>query len=601
MKHPKFAIVLAILLLFATLLTSCDKGEKTPADTTGTQKTEAKTEAVTTEKDKKLPIVTNGTAEMTVWVEKELFISETALKTTLNEISNAIAKKTGATLKVLADTTATSADMKKAGILVGNTCFEESRNLPAMRTYDYCVDWSGNKILLYGGSTDGVLNAVKYFRNNVINKLDVKDNSMVFTSANLYESSRTYGIQSIFLGKNEMDSEYRIVIPKDANVNETMLANRLRYYLYSQYGYKYEIGDDTTETAKEILVGNTARTNATATGNSYQVSYANGKLVFYAENAVGYEALTEYITGDLFKTGRSAELKEGFNTVKTPVGKTSDGTILSETKYGNIRIMFYNVYGYGQSGPILQRQKLQTELIKAYSPDVFGIQEGSPNYHTNFFPLVKEIGYTEVSVTSAGNNYTPLFYKADKLEVVESGYLCYAGPNDGKSKGVTWAVFKIKETGKCFVAMTTHFMYDQTGIDAVAARESNANEIVDLIKNTIQANSAYKNLPLIFGGDLNCNESSTAVKILTDAGFYCAQSVAVNRNNTRAYHSYSSYDTDWNYYSSIPAIADGDHSKSIDHAFVTGNTTVNAFYALISPYTLYTSDHMPMIIDITVK
>ena len=75
--------------------------------------------------------------------------------------------------------------------------------------------------------------------------------------------------------------------------------------------------------------------------------------------------------------------------------------------------------------------------------------------------------------------------------------------------------------------------------------------------------------------------------------------MAAQKNDTSGYHQYATYDETWGIYTQIPQVG-GTHANAIDHAFVTAGTQVNRCYALISPYTLYASDHMPIFIDIEV-
>ena len=58
------------------------------------------------------------------------------------------------------------------------------------------------------------------------------------------------------------------------------------------------------------------------------------------------------------------------------------------------------------------------------------------------------------------------------------------------------------------------------------------------------------------------------------------------------------YDSEYGYYTSFSA-PNGKYSSAIDHILVTEGTQVKAFGTICNEYTLYTSDHSPVLIDIS--
>ena len=77
-------------------------------------------------------------------------------------------------------------------------------------------------------------------------------------------------------------------------------------------------------------------------------------------------------------------------------------------------------------------------------------------------PELMQDVYTEAHPEVKDVNYTPVFYKADKDSLLDSGYFLYDGLNDANSKSVTWAVLEEKATGKQVVVASTHlwWMFD---------------------------------------------------------------------------------------------------------------------------------------------
>lgn len=274
------------------------------------------------------------------------------------------------------------------------------------------------------------------------------------------------------------------------------------------------------------------------------------------------------------------------------------GAQLSAKRQGEICCLFYNVYGWtAQCGPVPNRHLLQAELIRAYMPDLIAFQEYSKYYHDGFTAKLEAIGYREVQPEGVAANYTPLFYRADRLNIIDCGYQLYAGPNDVNSKSATWAVLELLDTGKRFIAISTHLMYNQPGIDANAARVSNAKELVSLISQ-LKNRSEFQTLPLITGGDLNCCLGSDPIQVLTDSGLKLAWEAALEKNDVRGNHDYVTYHPDCQSYSSW-SIRPGGYVKSIDHALVTEEFTVERFFTLTDLYAQVASDHMPEWVEIS--
>lgn len=593
MKRYRIFILPLLAALLLAVLVGCSNKQNEKPDT-GTESDSSTEEPLQT-----LMVAADGSTEMTIWQAKSLSGRSPEVREQLNELSKAVEKKTGAVLRIRSEQDAKEADRSRPAILVGDTDFAENEGQPGfVRNQDFGISQVGNKILLRGGSTEGIANAVRYLLNQVILKQKAEDKILYFRPTDCYTSIKTYDIGSLLCGGEEVGPSFRIVLPKKADVNEQMLAYALRYHLSVHYGYTLEVGDDSTETAREIRIGKTARSAGSASGNGFRAAVRNGSLELLAANARGYEALTEYLTDTMMRAGSGATYTypEGWSHDGQAAGSEKNGTFLADRTANGIRVMFYNVYGYAQSGPIAQRQKMQAELIAAYAPDVVGLQEFSASYRLSFPALMEKNGYRQVKSGSDGSNFTPLFYRAEKLEVVDAGYKLYTGANDSSSKSLTWAIFREKATGKQFIAISTHFMWNQPGVDGAAVRVSNAGEMLEVIA-ALRQREGCGSIPVIFGGDLNCNLSSEALQKIVAGGMTEAWEVAETKNDTSGYHAYATYDELWKVYTQIPQVS-GAHTGAIDHAFVTPGTQVNRFYALISPYTLYTSDHMPIFIEI---
>lgn len=595
MKRYRIVLLPLLAALLCTVLAGCSKQNNQPQDS-GTGQDSATEEPLQT-----LTVASDGSTEMTLWLAKSLWVSAPEVREQLSEISKAVEKKTGAVLRIRSDADAKESDRSRPGILIGNTDFAESSTPDkTLRNQDFCVSQIGNKILLYGASAKGTASAARYFLNYIVLKQKAENKTLYFQPADCFRAVKTYDIASLLCADREIGAAFRIVLPRNAGACEQMLANLLRHHLSVHYGYDLEIGNDDSTTDYEIRIGKTARTTKEAAGTGFRIAVTGGSMELTAATARGYEAMTEYLLGTMLAAGSGADYSfpEGWSHDGTAPGSEKDGTVLAGRAPDGIRVMFYNVYGYTQSGPTNLRQQFQAGLIADYAPDVVGLQEFSASYRAAFPAMLESIGYRQVSSGKDNANFTPLFYRADRLEVVDSGYKLYTGPNDNNSKSLTWAIFRVRETGKRFVAISTHFMWNQPGIDGPAARLTNAREMLELIA-TLRSREGCADIPVIFGGDLNCNPSSNALQTVVAGGLTEAWNAAAQKNDTSGYHQYATYDETWGIYTQIPQIG-GTHANAIDHAFVTAGTQVNRCYALISPYTLYASDHMPIFIDIEV-
>lgn len=595
--NPKKLLALVTVLTLLIGAVSCNRQTTaTPEDPSGVSQEETST-AAPEETFEDVVIASDGKTDFTVWLAQE-FYSDGEIKDQIEMIRSGIKNLTGATLNVKSDRSAGDADLKKPGILIGATSFAETQAMETeLRTKDFRIGYCGNKILVYATSQAGCINAIAYFYNHVVIGQKVTDKTLLFTTDHIYSSHYKYGIDSIVCCDTEL-SEYRIVIPENATVNENLLANGLRYYLYENYGYDFEIVSDAEPaTDYEILIGNTARSNQTADDDRFTVSAKDQTLQLLADGMLAYEALSDYIENTFLVSGsqKTYTVPNGFSYTASAETSLTDGTLFANESLGDIRILFYNVYGYsGTCGEATVRQPLQKEIVDSYHPDVLGCQEYSAAYHASFTSMLKSLGYSEVETTAGTSNYTPMFYNAERLDVVRSGYFLYSGPNDVNSKSVTWAVFCEKESGKQFAVFNTHFMYNQSGIDGNAARVSNAYEMLELIEK-VQADDP--NISVVMGGDLNSKVNSDPHGVLRSEGLKAAWDRAETKNDSSGHHDYATYDRSWGIYTDWKEISTT-HTSAIDHVYVSENTSVKSYAVLSNLYALWTSDHMPVLVEI---
>lgn len=227
-------------------------------------------------------------------------------------------------------------------------------------------------------------------------------------------------------------------------------------------------------------------------------------------------------------------------------------------------------------------------LMSYYHPDYFGVQEAIPQQMIDIKTNLKDYDFVGVGRDDGKNQgeYSAIFYDKNKFEVTKSGTFWLSETPEKPSKGwdaaynrvCTYAFFKIKKTGKQFLAMNLHF--DHVGD---VARVNSAKLILEKIKKLNP-----KNVPLTLTGDFNLTDDSEPIKIMSkslDNVFYHSKKTHYGPKGT-----FTGFDIN-----TIP-------QDRIDYIFVKGfevlsNRTINDRRENL----LYPSDHFPILAEINFK
>lgn len=262
-----------------------------------------------------------------------------------------------------------------------------------------------------------------------------------------------------------------------------------------------------------------------------------------------------------------------------------------------IRVMSSNIWGNCPANrPISDRDDKLAVIYHRYLPDVIGMQECSPksrNETLNILNLSADV-YEEVPVEPTNakhNNYTPIIYKRDRLNLIDCGWHFYSGLNDNGSKSLTWALFEIKESGERFLHLNTHFFWtgDKPGR---AARVCNTGELLGIYWGLCEKYDC----PAFFTGDFNCISAEPPIQTLVAYGLRQARYEADVKSPYRSHHAYPTYHEDENYYAEgvTPNL---EPEKSIDHIFIAGTPHVENFVTVIDKESLEATDHCPIYAD----
>lgn len=227
-------------------------------------------------------------------------------------------------------------------------------------------------------------------------------------------------------------------------------------------------------------------------------------------------------------------------------------------------------------------------LMSYYHPDFFGVQEAVPQQMTDIKQGLKNYNFVGVGRDDGADKgeYSAIFYDSEKLEVLNSGTFWLSEAPEKPSKGwdaaynrvCTYALFKLKKSGKKFWAFNTHF--DHVGNEA---RKNSAILILEKIK-TFNTN----NFPVVLMGDFNLTEDSEPIKIISknlEDTFYHSKNPHYGPKGT-----FQGFDVN------TPA------KDRIDYVFVKGfdavsNRTINDRRENL----LYPSDHFPVIVKLEFK
>ena len=254
----------------------------------------------------------------------------------------------------------------------------------------------------------------------------------------------------------------------------------------------------------------------------------------------------------------------------------------------SVSIMTYNirldVTSDGENAWPLRKDFL-VDQIKFYSPDVFGIQEGTPD-QTKY--LNEHLtNYKYIGVGRDGDNkgeYSAIFYNAKKFNVEHVKTFWLSSTPDKVSMGwdaacnrvCTYGLFTNIETKEKLWVFNTHL--DHVGVEA-------RTKGVDLIvKKMAEVNT--KNYPVVLTGDFNLEPDN---KIILNLKNYLNDTKEVAKNVV-----FGPSGT-FNGFEFLKPV-----TKRIDYIFVSKNKLQVNKYAVLSDSKdlKYPSDHLPVYVEI---
>lgn len=184
-----------------------------------------------------------------------------------------------------------------------------------------------------------------------------------------------------------------------------------------------------------------------------------------------------------------------------------------------LRIMSFNIRLPVESDGVdywETRKPLAARMLREQQPDVIGLQElvkTQADYLAKELPQYAWFGRGREA--DGGGEYMGVFYRKDRLKVVESGDIWLSDTpdvpgsitwNHPHPRMVTWALFEQRTDGKQFYLLNTHLPYREQ--DEVA-RVKGANAIARHL-STLPAD-----VPVVLTGDFNTTPESEVHAILS--------------------------------------------------------------------------------------
>lgn len=190
-----------------------------------------------------------------------------------------------------------------------------------------------------------------------------------------------------------------------------------------------------------------------------------------------------------------------------PLSDWSAAVTGSPAKELPLRVGNFNVDGASTS-TWAKRRPVVISLIAGQDLDVLGLQEaGYKKGKTQFAQITAGLG-PSWRVTNAGRHTTSttrLAYNSDRVRLVRNGHVRLTRDTKfGNRRFIVWAEFEQLSTGKHFLFLTSHLVY-QHGAKADAARTAQSKQIIALARTLGSAE-----LPTIVGADFNTHKKRTS-------------------------------------------------------------------------------------------
>lgn len=590
-------------------------------------------------KQTKLEIVSEGACNI---IYDDTQLTEDQAQNFANRIKKAI----GVTATVVAASSFVREVQAKANtVLLGSVAVDACRSATAdLRYLDYVVGVYDTVYVIAGPSTAATLNAMQYFLEEVLPDDGKEHSELTVSSKHNYRYEGDYRISGMSIGGVPLAS-CEIVVPNEASASEYRFAVQLRELLVQRTGCLLSIVKLRKAKAEgQIRIGASICADIKlSSAHGYEIGVWGKTLEIAAGSLYGYAEARSAFQDEIL-----GAKKEEYPLADT-VRLSGDGAARATEPLvhtGEVRLFFNNVWN-GSTGDTTQRAGMLAELYTAYMPDVIGLQECSPAMRNAGISALLSAGYAEVPISSYLVHYgneglprTPLYYRTDTLELLEKGYEDYHdlpfdseeyedlllhgvtsrdmralmdqdkyGPDEDASKGVTWAIFRVKATGHVFLAASTHLWWQGRDLRDDSARVIQMAVMKAMLVKTaadfMSKNGLVGEMPIFVGGDFNTRMSRESYRTMyQNTSFENLNDLVPEEKQLKlsTTHAYPGFDETlgiWNQ-AGTPA---GAYGNSLDYIFAYSEARSTYEVAHIGmleeEYAFLTSDHSPIFADIT--
>ncbi len=164
-------------------------------------------------------------------------------------------------------------------ILIGETNRPESIAVrEAIKSNDYVIELSSNRLVIVGGSEEATAEAVAH----VIDYL-LKDDGLNIPESDRFAVIGNYTVGTLTINGVHIQ-EYQLVRGSGMNASERLMMSQLQEVIASVSGYKLNLAMPSDAVAEyEILIGNTGRpeTSAELALGTYSINQTSNKLALY--------------------------------------------------------------------------------------------------------------------------------------------------------------------------------------------------------------------------------------------------------------------------------------------------------------------------------
>ncbi|MBQ7821811.1 MAG: endonuclease/exonuclease/phosphatase family protein [Clostridia bacterium] len=387
--------------------------------------------------------------------------------------------------------------------------------------------------------------------------------------------NRTTGNKSVFMGYDSTEGVMSIWLKSDYTVTDADATTFDIHLGHSKSvdGAKYialglSYSADKSVSAK-VLTEDTVLTSETVT-----LTDEITNIVFDASQAADgsvYDRISinsGYAAGEVITAGTTLKVKyiAFFDTKEAAEAyvytKPEDKTY-SYIEDNHIKSVSFNVLVSGHTLSAVDRSYYMAPVILGYDPDIIGLQEVNSTWYTYLKELFGD-KYDNIIKWRAEDEHeaTPIFWKKDKFELLDSGYFWLSETPDEQSTGwgatyyriCCFVKLKVKATGYEFYYFNTHWDFNE------AAQIGSAELLLNKIENECEG------LPAILSADFNMTWNSE--------GYALLDSYLTDANRDRDLQIT---------YTGQKGLISGDtiNGSTIDFVFYTGDSITSDNYTVI--------------------